>query len=70
MLTLKNDSFKEISFFHYKTTTVSTAQDWAETIEFSIIKFKSQLRFWIDSDISEIIKQKISFCNCKLLKLA
>ena len=41
-----------------------------KTIEFSIIKFESQLRFWVDLNILKIIKQKISFCNCRLLKLA
>ena len=45
MLTFKNDSFKKISSFYYKATTVLTVQNQAETIEFSIIKFENQLKF-------------------------
>ena len=41
MPTLENNSFKKISFFYYKATTVLTVQNQAKTIKFSIIKFKN-----------------------------
>ena len=44
MLTFKNNSFKKISSFYYKTTTVLTTQNQMKIIKFNIIKFKNQLR--------------------------
>ena len=56
MLTFRINLFKKILFFHYKATTVLIMQNWVKIIKFSIIKFKNQLRFWINLNILKIIK--------------